>query len=67
MERSLMTWKLLQTSKLASGQFLGIIHFLCREFDVLEYKVNKMEHSVGSILSKIEIVLEQLSLVEVAP
>ena len=37
-----------------------------REFDVLEHKVNKMEHSVGSILSKIEHVLEQLSLVEVA-
>jgi hypothetical protein len=37
-----------------------------REFDSVEMKVNQMEHSVGSILSKIEHVLEQLNLVEVA-
>jgi len=36
-----------------------------KEFDAVEAKVDAMEHSVGSILSKIEHVLEQLSLVEV--
>ena len=32
---------------------------------MIEDRVDRMEHSVGSILSKIEHVLEQLSLVEV--
>ena len=44
----------------------GILQNCLREFDAVEAKVDKMEHSIGSILSKIEHVLEKLSLVEVS-